>query len=432
MELLKVFVGDGDSAGTAPASMIKGDLALLNATDYTPWTSGNDAVIAGKNDNGVFFSAPIKASKILYSSYKTYSAATQKVMNVGFGFSSVVADHVSKTFTLGVQIKEDLRMGTYNKNTEILASHVCPSTAYSDIPTLLADMSSNIAKGFAANPLTSAGSPSQLVKVERTTSITKTSLAIATETFTFTKGSRMVTIGTDQAAAFPLGRVLSVGQGTGTYDAVYIVEKAGVYDSVADVTTFYLDTAYQGESSTNLVATGTTVGTTVGFLSGLTGLTVAGLDFKVTGVAQSRTNRYDQSRIVDFVVVSPKGFEGPNDITTTVATSLSQGSGLYSQVRDLEEKAYTNTNPLINYREFPFQDFALNATSGTNYNIFTVTYTNDSGYNLSQSNNKEFVQTVVVCAPGIATKDFDSGTAGKFAARWNAFAGSPHNKFTDL
>jgi hypothetical protein len=210
---------------------------------------------------------------------------------------------------------------------------------------------------------------------------------------------------------------------------VYIVEKAGVYNSTTDITTFYLDTAYQGESSTNLLATGITLGTTVGFITA--GLTVAGLDFKVTGVAQSRTNRYDQSRIVDFVIVSPKGFDGPSDITSTVGTELKQGTGLYSQVRDLEEKAFTNTNPLINYREFPFQDFALNATSGTNYNIFTVTYTTANGYNFMQSNNKEFVQTVVVCAPGIATKDFDSGTAGKFAARWNAFAPS-FDEFTDL
>jgi hypothetical protein len=64
MELLKVFVGDGANTGTTVATMVKGDLLLLNASNYAPWSSG-DAVIAACNDNGVYFST-IKYRVFLY------------------------------------------------------------------------------------------------------------------------------------------------------------------------------------------------------------------------------------------------------------------------------------------------------------------------------------------------------------------------------
>ena len=36
MELLKVFVGDGAGTGTTVATMVPGDLLLLDAATYTP------------------------------------------------------------------------------------------------------------------------------------------------------------------------------------------------------------------------------------------------------------------------------------------------------------------------------------------------------------------------------------------------------------
>jgi hypothetical protein len=441
MELLKVFVGDGAAtAATSVATMTPGDLLILDAASYTPVTSANigttrDIVIASCiNKNGVntpVFSTPIKKANIKHVNATQGLQTRQKVVNVGFGFSTTtLSDFNNKTFSLGVQLKEDLRMGTYNKNTEVIVSHTCPSTAYASVTKLLEDMSSTLAKGFAANPLTSAGSPYNLVKVERTTSITKTSLAIATETFTFTKGAREVSIATDVAASFTLGTILSVGQGTGTYDAVYIVEKAGVYDSVSGRTYFSLDTAYQGESSTNLLATGTTVGTTVGTLSALT---VAGLDFKFTGVTLPRSNRYDQNRVTDYIVIYPKGFDAAGDITLSVGTELRQGVGTYAQVRDLEEKAYTNSTPLINYREFPFEDFALNATSGTGYSLLTINYLAGWGYNMMQSSQPEFLQTVVVAAPFIADGDFDVTSSNNgFIEAFNTWYGSANSGVTSM
>jgi hypothetical protein len=424
MELLKVFVGDGGTTGTTVNNMIEGDLLLVTANDHVKLTASIAAGLAdnvlvqivAKNSKGLKFSTPMKRSEVSYVNYKAKQSVAQKVMNVGFGFSTTtLSDFNSKTFTLGVQIKEDLRMGTYNKNTEILASHVCPSTAYASVTKLLEDMSGNLAKGFAANPLTSAGSPYQLVKIERVSTATKTSLAIATETFTFTKGSRMVTIGTDVASTFTAGKILSVGQGSSTYDAIYVVEKKGVYDSGTTTTTFYLDTAYQGESSTNLVATGTTSGTTVGSLSALT---VADLDFKVTGIAQTRTNRYDQSRVIDFVIVSPKGFDGPDDIAVTTESGFQYPIGSWAQVRDLEEKAFTNVNPLINYREFPFEDFALNVNAiatSAEFNQFVLVHSAGNGYNYMQSSSKDFPQTTIAAVVS-GTNDGTVGSDNYFGS----------------
>lgn len=413
MELLKVFVGDGSASPASVAAMTKGDVLLLNASNYTPYTSGSeDVVIAVCTDKGVEYSSPIKKANVLYGNYATPVSAVEKVITATVGTLDLTAN---TTYTIGVQIKEDLRMGTYNKNTEILASYVTPSSisGLTDI-VLKADMASTIAKGFAANPLTSAGSPSQLVRVTRNaaTALTGAVTVGAGVTFSMRAGQRQVTYSGTLVGGVVPGVILNLN------DSWYLVEKV---DSTNGIVT--LDTAYQGTATS--AAAGVTA-TSAYYV--LAANYPDGFTFRFQAISQSRSNRYDQFRMVEFIVITPKGFDTSLSTSLVVTeTASTQPVGSYRQVRDLEEKAYTNANPLINYREFPFEDFSLNADSTQNsYCLLTLTYNLSAGYNYMQSSGKEFPQTLVVAAPAIADGLFDrTPSAGStFASLFNTWYGS--------
>jgi hypothetical protein len=132
--------------------------------------------------------------------------------------------------------------------------------------------------------------------------------------------------------------------------------------------------------------------------------------------------------MVEFIVITPKGFDTSLSTSLVVTeTASTQPVGSYRQVRDMEERAYTNANPLINYREFPFEDFVLNADSTQNsYALLTLTYNLTSGYNYMQSNTKEFPQTLVVAAPVAVDGLFDNTPASgtTFASLFNTWYGS--------
>ena len=410
MDLLKVFVGDAglSSASATKNTMVKGDILLLDATTHAIATASSTAVVvAGCNDKGVYVSAPITNASIKYIKYQTYTGPTEGTATAAVGSGDLVA---GGTYTLGVQIKEDLRMGTYNKNTEILSSYVLPAsiTSTTDI-ALKADMASSLAKGFAANPLTSAGSPSQLVRVTRNASSALANAVTvgASVVFTMVAGQRQVTYtGGTLATAIVAGTILNLN------DSWYLVEKV---DSANGIVT--LDTAYQGTATSASAGTSATSAYYV-----LAANYPDGFTFKFQGVSQTQQNRYDQFRMVDFVVITPKGNDA--GLITISATAPVYPTGTYRQIRDLEEKAYTNSFPLINYREFPFEDFALNATSGTQYATFTIAYTSGWGYNMMQKNQDEFLQTVVVAAPAIGGSPFDSDASPNyinFATIWNTW-----------
>ncbi len=379
MELLKVFVGDNGPSATALTknTMVKGDLLLLDATTHAVATTGTPSVvIAACNDKGVYVSAPITIANIKYLNYVNSSLVTpaEASATAAVSMTNVVA---GGTYSLGIQIKEDLRMGTYNKNTEVIASHVCPSVA-SDIH----ELTSNLAKGFSANPLTSAGSPSQLVKIQRTA----TGSIVSAGTATVAPGARQVTFGSAH------GKV--AGDYVGLGGGVYQIEK------VLSTTSVLLDTAYQG-AGTSLTGNTTQGATAAGtFAAKPTAIT-----FSFTAIAQTQKNRFDQFRVVDFDVITPKG----NDpvVFTITKTAPVYPVGSYRQVRDLEEKAYTNSMPLINYREFPFETFPINADPAFTYDLLTIGFTSSWGYNMMQSSQSEFLQTVVVAATRAVNGHFD-------------------------
>jgi hypothetical protein len=410
MELLKVFVGDGTTtSGTTVDTMIPGDLLIVDATTHTPLTISTVAnkeikIVSCINKNGVntpVFSTPIKKANVKYIgaaqdnesavSPQDATSEAQGTATITANGSGVVANVVAGgTYSLGIQIKEDLRMGTYNKNTEIIASHVCPSTAASDIH----DLTSSLAKGFSANPLTSAGSPYQLVRAQRTA----TGSIVSAGNATVVPGGRQVT--------FVSAHNKSTGDYVGLGGGIYQIEK------VIDTYSVILDTAYQGTGTT--LTGGTAQGTSAAGTFAAKPTTIV---FSFTGIAQTQKNRFDQFRTVDFQVITPHG--NYPEVFAVAKTPPVPPIGSFRQVRDLEEKAYTNSNPLINYREFPFETFPLNATSGTYYCMVTLAYTSDWGYNMMQSNQSEFLQTAVVAAPFISEGQFDvtptpTGSVGHF------------------
>jgi hypothetical protein len=406
MDLLKVFVGDNAISGTITKNtMQKGDLTLLDATTHAIAGAGSTAVvIAGCNDKGVYVSAPITNAGIKYINYKTYTGPNEAQSVVTVGDANLTA---STTYSIGVQIKEDLRMGTYNKNTEIIGSYTTPASVVAPGDAFFKmEMASTIAKGFAANPLTSAGSPYQLVNVIRNVFPTAGATA-AGSNLTVVRGSKIVTYTGTLAGTFAKGVAINLG------DSSYLVE-----DFNTTAKTITLDTAFQGTSAT--VTSGTGATTNAYFLPVASYLDT--FSFEFDGVAQTQKNRYDQFRMVDFVVITPKGNDA--SLMTIAATAPTLPTGTYRQIRDLEEKAYTNSFPLINYREFPFEDFALNADPTLTYATFTIAYTSGWGYNMMQSSQNEFLHTVVVAAPASSGSPFDSDISPNgtnFATVWNAW-----------
>jgi hypothetical protein len=411
MELLKVFVGDASGVATSVAGMVPGDLLLLDAADYsilkanTANLTTKDVIIAAcVSKNGVntpVFSTPIKKSNIKY-----ITTAQDNESTVAEKQSTVVIDatklDAGVTYTLGVQIKEDLRMGTYNKNTEILASHVCPPLAASTV----AEVGSTLARGFSANPLSSAGSPYQIVSVVREAA-GGTAMTALPASAIVTRGSREVSCA---AHALVPGDIVNLGGN------VYLV------DGSRSANLFTLDTAYQGASGT--LAAGTTSGANAAGKMNSTQL--GNVRFRFTGVTQTQKNRYDQYRMVDFEVITPKGNDEGIFTITDVASTPIYPIGSFRQIRDLEEKAHTNIMPVINYREFPFEVFPVNATPGTFYCMLTVVYASGWGYNMMQSNQAEFLQTAVVAAPFAADGQFDNtqttANQGSFLETWAAWA----------
>jgi hypothetical protein len=426
MELLKVFVGDGSTAsGTTVDTMIPGDLLIVDADTHTALTISNVAgktikIVSCINKNGVntpVFSTPITRSNVKYIAASqdnenaiaspALAAVAEASATATVGATALAA---STTYSIGVQIKEDLRMGTYNKNTEIIGSYTTPASIPSD-GFVKMEMASTIAKGFAANPLTSAGSPYQLVNVYRKSPSTSfTGFVAAGQALTATRGSRVVTFTGALNAAVVAGVLLNLGT------SWYLIEKV----ETGKIT---LDTAFQETTATIATGTGATQAYVVPVASFPTSFT-----FEFDAVAQTQKNRYDQFRMVDFVVITPKGNDA--GLITISATAPVYPIGSYRQIRDLEEKAYTNSNPLINYREFPFETFPLNATPGTFYCTVALSYVSNWGYNVMQSNQSEFLQTVVIAAPFIAdTGQFDvtptpTGSVGHFLDILDAWLGT--------
>lgn len=408
-QTLKAFVGDGANTGTTKATLASGDLLILNAADHTAYSSGSgDIVIAGKTDKGLILSTNIKKANIIYADFKVGAATAQKVVKFELGDEVLAA---STDYSLGVSIKEDQRM-VYNSNAKFVANYKTGTTVASGI-TEYSYIASSFAKQFALQPALAYGSPSRLVKVDRIdggSTPAMTTLGTGANA-TVVQGSRTVTTAATHSAV--AGSVISLA------GVIYVV------DSVESTTSFTIDVPYEGSSA--IVNAGTTVANNAGIVTftGTGGATSGNITFRFTGVAQGRENRYSQNREVDFNIIYPRGF-----VTSlpAVSTAFAPGYGTYAAIRDIEERAYTNAFPHINYREFPFEDWVFNvdlSAKSTLYNVLTLTYSLNMEHGDFMTGGIPATQhTLVIAAPAVADGQMDSGTAGTFATLFNTWYGS--------
>lgn len=408
-EVLKVFVGDGVNTGTSKATLSAGDLLIKLASNESsnPSSAGEDIVIFGKTNKGLRRSTKIKKANIIYANFAVGAATTQKVTRFALGGETLAA---STDYALGIEIKENQRT-VYNSNAKFIANYKTGSVA-SGI-TEYAMIASAFAKQFANQPSLAYGSINRLVKVERydTGSTPAMSTLGSGANATVTAGSRTVTTAAAHSAV--AGSVISLA------GVIYIV------DSVESTTQFTIDVPYEGATAT--VNAGTTVATNAGIVTftGTGGATSGNITFRFTGVAQARENKYSQNVEVDYNVIYPRGFV---TAVPVVSTAFVPGVGTYAQLRDLEERAYTNSTPHINYKNFPFEDWEFNvdlSSRSTLYNLLTITYILDDGNrNFMQGSARGTEHTIVVAAPAVADGQMDSGTAGTFATLFNTWYGS--------
>lgn len=394
MELTKVFVGDGSTSGTSVATLAQGDLLLLDARDNSVLTASTAAAlgsnvpvkVAAKNPRGVVFSTPMKRSEVSSVNYKAGTAGTEKVIRFPLNAETYAAN---TTYSLGVMLKENQR-AVYNREANVVANYATGSSVVgTGAITDYAQISSAMAKQFALSSITGYGFPNRMVKVERydTGSVPAITTLGSGANATVTQGSRVVTTAAAHSAV--AGTVVSLA------GVIYVVDK------VNSTTEFIIDVPYEGSSAT--VNAGTTVATNAGIVTftGTAGATSGLITFKFTGLAQTRENKYSQFTTVNFNVIYPRGFVASGSVPT-VSTAKAEPFGTWRQVRDMEELYFTQVNPQINYREFPFQDFDLNVNSiatTTNFNQFTVNYMSGNGYNFMGMSDKGFPQTLIVFAP---------------------------------
>ena len=253
----------------------------------------------------------------------------------------------------------------------------------------------------------------QIAKVELVHSNAGAAIGAAADTVVGSAGSRTVTI-VDTAAnasvtAIPVGSLFRAG--TATTDPVYEVVASTVTTSGGVLTL-----------NTPLLANVNLVGNTSEFITTADVLT-GNFGFKFTGVALSFANKFDNYAVVDFDVFANIGFAASTTRTTATAESL--GVGVGADVYRQEIKFYSAENPTVNFRDFPQDDLALNATNSTSalYDILVLRYFKEDGENFMQSSEKVFPQTLVIAIPAGDGSQGDVTTANTFlnkVANWLA------------
>lgn len=413
----KVLVGDGTNAINTAAhstatkdNMAKGDLFLLNASTHAVLTEAeaaalgdNDGVVfVAKTDEGIIESPILKRKDIKSSAYKAYTAPTEKkiTLKLGDAYVGPTATSNGVPVTVNLAIRSDQKE-FWNKNPSFLATFTPKADGNINSATA-AEAASELHKQYTRNPFTSAGSPLQLVKVTRsTTGGTVTEVGTdGVTTFSVVKGSRTVVASGNVTVA------------TGAYiildNATYLVETG------TTTTTFYLDTAFQGETQTLTSGDGGT--TEVGTVASPTNWNL------VFEAVVQPIKKWDWYVQVDFDVFKVNGFTSASTLTT-VAQVIP--SGTYHQVRDMERKNYTHQRFNHNFTEHPADEYVNNATVGTQYGIFTLeAATTGYGDYMTARQGKEFAVTLTIAAPLVAGEQMAVATSNSFAGIVAAWIGA--------
>jgi hypothetical protein len=411
-----VMVSDGVNIGTDLSNVGVGDILMLDkdyaaiATSVAAGTAGStdaEIQIVTKNAKKNVIAHKIKRSNVISAQYSAGTEATQKVQTIGFNGTSgsLVSDTgvfstASKAFGINFVVNEDYRQ-LPQKLLNVMGSYQTAPSGSTQFEVV-----SYIYRQLIKNELLAPLSPMQIAKVELLHNNAGAAIGAAADTVVGAAGSRTVTV-TDTAAnasvtAIPVGSLFRAG--TATTDPVYEVVASTVTTSGGVLTL-----------NTPLLAAVNLVGNTSEFITTADVLT-GNFGFRFTGVALPITNKFDNYSVVDFDVFANLGFASTTTKTTITAKSL--GVGVGADVYRQEIKFYSAENPTVNFRDFPQDDLALNATNSASalYDILVLRYNKDAGDNFMQSSEKMFPQTLVIAI----TKDAAQGviaTANTFMSK---------------
>lgn len=388
------MVADGANVGTDLTNVAAGDILMLDKDYATVSTSAaagaigladTEINIVAKNSKKNIIAHQIKRSNLVSASYNPYSAAAQKVMTLGYNGTSgsLVSDTgafstASKAFGINFVVNEDYRQ-LPQKLLNVMGSYQTAPSGSTQFEVV-----SYIYRQLIKNELLAPLSPMQIAKVELLHDNAGAPIGAAADTVIGSAGSRTVTI-TDTGAnatvtAIPVGSLFRAG--TATTDPVYEVVASTVTTSGGVLTL-----------NTPLLANVNLVGNTSEFITTASVL-IGNFGFRFTGVALPMTNKYDNYSVVDFDVFANLGFAAST--TKTVLTAKSLGTGVGADVYRQELKYYSAELPTVNFRDFPQDELALNASQSTNYDILVLRYNKEAGDNFMQSSEKVFPQTLVI------------------------------------
>lgn len=377
----RVLIGDGvNSAALSALTMANiaaGDLVLLKADMSVVATNAAAQALSktdpvyiamGTGTGTAIISSPIYPKLVTSFKGKAYSAPAEQISYLGFnGTSGTISVANSTEYVLRVIIKDEMRVMPH-RQTAKKYNYVTDSTASAT------ELITGILKQAAKD------SSNTYVKPEMVTDGTFTPLG-GSSTLAVTKGNKIATA-SSSSHGLVAGSLVRIG-GTGATTAVYVV------DSVAS-TTITLKWAYQG-------ATATVANANVGAMS-----SVVNYGIKLTGVAIPFNNiDYYQKVGFDCGLAPINGVLG-DQITHTLSTKMSYGSGYYQQIRDMEYKAQGYLG-VTNRTLFPNDELQYTSlfkySSSSNYHLIVIEHSDEHEFFL-QNKGKSPVSTVIAIPDG--------------------------------
>jgi hypothetical protein len=320
----------------------------------------------------------IKLSSIKSIYADSYSLATLQTDYVGYNGTSGSIDAInSNIYTLRLYrlpldmagfAQQRVNRGVYKSDTtasqQEIAKGVCEN--------LISNMSKDPEK-------TKFGT--DIIKVERINSgaLLNAMAAGGAATATVVKGSKYVTLSTDQSTTCPAGSIIRLGgTGAGTTPCYGVV---AISASGLIVT---LDQAYQGASA--VIAEGSVETVTEG-----------NWGIKLTGVKFS----FDAPK---FGYLLPRWKTTLQDFgTTTVTESVisAEGTGMYEWVAQVEQQLQGSEGNF--YRaQVPYPTFRAEAVVGGEYAIINIAFEDNMGTTLGGVANS-YKQLIIACVKGAGT-----------------------------
>lgn len=338
LKVPSVLIGNGATSGTPTKLsdvtkgglyLVKSDGTIQTAASADDLTKDDTVFIASCFEDGkIIKSAPIKGTDVKTYVGSSYVAPVQQVSYVGFNGTDG---------SLPTTVNTDYRLRLTFKGTHVLSTR-SPWFADSIYTSGATTTQAQVAAGIVDNYYINNKAANPYAVAERVSNAAKTAVPTGTTSFTFKKGSNVVSCAGDiddatGGTALAVGAYLVIGA-TDDKDPVY---KIASIDTTNNILT--LDTPYVGASATILDDA----------LLQSTGAAVAAgdLGIKLTGQPiEQILPDYDRYSITMFdVAFSDMANQGALDIVAQITydTKPVLGNGYYKQVR-IDERASQTYN----------------------------------------------------------------------------------------